>query len=141
MRLADWRLLVAAWWSVFVTALGLRLLGYGRLAPWIPVCRDRAIRDADRAKAAHYARWIEIASRRQPLPAACLAQSLTLLTWLRREGVPCVLQIGVAKAGAQFGAHAWVELDGSPVNDTPRSVMAFTPLAAAPTTGALLNSR
>jgi hypothetical protein len=97
----------------------------------VPSCRPRQVRADDLIKARCYARWIASAARRQPLRALCLAQSLALHAWLRGEGVPSELRIGVVKADARLAAHAWVELDGVPVNDAPSSVAAFTPLARA----------
>lgn len=47
----------------------------------------------------------------------CLERSMTLWWILRREGVDGELHIGARKAGEQFEAHAWVELDRQVLND------------------------
>lgn len=47
----------------------------------------------------------------------CLIQSVVLLAMLARRGVAGVLVIGV-KPGADFGAHAWVEVGGRPLLPT-----------------------
>jgi hypothetical protein len=127
----EQRLLAAAWGRLFVVALALRWLGYRRVARWIPVCQERTTNRADHMKAELYARWIAVAARRQPLRAECLAQSLTLLIWLRAQNTPCALQIGVAKTETELKAHAWVEVGGAPVNDSPHVVSQFTTLSAA----------
>ena len=47
----------------------------------------------------------------------CLSRSLTLWRLLRRQGITCDLRIGVRKKEGQFQAHAWVEVQGYPLND------------------------
>jgi hypothetical protein len=125
----DRRLLATAWVRLFVVSAGLRWLGYRRLSTWVPTVQQRGVRAAEMVSAQRYAYWITVAARWQPMQALCLAQSVALQGWLRGEGVPSDLRIGVSKAGAQLAAHAWVELDGVPINDTPGSVAVFTPLA------------
>jgi hypothetical protein len=49
-----------------------------------------------------------------PLDDRCLAQSLVLTGLLARRQTPNALVIG-AHPGAEFGAHAWIEVDGVPV--------------------------
>jgi hypothetical protein len=46
-----------------------------------------------------------------PVNSSCLMQSLTLSGLLARRGIDGRLVIGV-QPGEEFGAHAWVELDG-----------------------------
>src|ERR687887_2398210 len=91
-------------------------------------CRPVGAEDLQRAR--QYARWIDIASHHHVVPAHCLHRSLALHRWLRREGLPSDLRIGVQKARGTLKAHAWVELGGEVVNDSPAAVAAFTPLAA-----------
>lgn len=54
-----------------------------------------------------------------PVPAdsRCLMQSLVLCGVLARRGVPSSVVIAV-RPGSDFGAHAWVELDGRPLLPT-----------------------
>jgi Transglutaminase-like superfamily len=49
-----------------------------------------------------------------PGDTRCLSRSLVLTRLLERRGIPARLIIG-ARAGPDFGAHAWVEYDGHPV--------------------------
>jgi hypothetical protein len=46
-----------------------------------------------------------------PVNDSCLMRSLTLSGLLARRGIDGVLVIGV-EPGTEFGAHAWVEVDG-----------------------------
>jgi hypothetical protein len=65
------------------------------------------------------------------IPAHCLHRSLTLHHWLRGEGLPSTLQVGVRKDGDALRAHAWIELGGAAVDDEPASVAAFSRLVGA----------
>ncbi len=81
----------------------------------IDMLRDRPLADAPTAPpdavslAARLARATRRTLRLLPGDTRCLAQSLVLSALLARRGVASRLVIGVAP-GAQFGAHAWVEL-------------------------------
>jgi hypothetical protein len=61
-----------------------------------------------------------------PEEVVCLEQSLALYLLLRRRGVPAELRIGVQVY--PFYAHAWVELDGRPVNEDVETVEKFRAL-------------
>lgn len=68
-------------------------------------------------------RSVERLMRIWPLGAGpCLRESL-VLGHLIRDRDP-VLRIGVARHGYRMRAHAWIELDGQPVND-PKGFVAF----------------
>lgn len=58
----------------------------------------------------------------------CLPQSLVLWHLLRSQGAPAELNIGVSKSNGDFSAHAWVELDGRAVNDSPDVAQRFQPV-------------
>ena len=49
-----------------------------------------------------------------PSDTRCLMRSLVLLGLLSHRQIDCVLVIGV-RAGPDFAAHAWVEVDGAPL--------------------------
>lgn len=51
-----------------------------------------------------------------PLRGNCLSRSLALWWMLARHGVPVTLCIGARRSGGDFGAHAWVEHAGVPIN-------------------------
>ncbi|HEX8694288.1 MAG TPA: lasso peptide biosynthesis B2 protein [Longimicrobium sp.] len=71
---------------------------------------------------------VAVAAAFFPGRAVCLEQSLALYVLLRRRGVPAELRLGVQPF--PFAAHAWVELDGEPVNEDPETVAAFLPMPA-----------
>lgn len=50
---------------------------------------------------------------------ACLERSIMLWSMLRRQGIEGDLKIGVATENKSIRAHAWVEIDGDPINEKP----------------------
>jgi len=62
--------------------------------------------------------------RRMPFDAACLVQSLALWSFLREQGLPADLRIGVTREEA-LAAHAWVELFDEPITESPQGVARF----------------
>lgn len=66
-----------------------------------------------------FQRFAAACFRRAPWRMSCLAQSLVLLTLLRRRGLPARVRIGLAKHGERLRAHAWVEHDGQVLLDDP----------------------
>jgi hypothetical protein len=129
-----WDLLRAFAWITLVD-LGLRTVGFQRLVrqaragstrPELAESGSQAHRRAHR-----YAHWIDVAARHHLVEARCLHRSLALHHWLRSEGLPSELRIGVHKAGDELKAHAWIELAGCVINDRPDAVAVFTPLATA----------
>lgn len=68
--------------------------------------------------AAVTSRMVSIGANRSPLPSTCLSRSLTLWLLLRLRRIDSEVCLGVRRDGGAFDAHAWVELLGSPLNDT-----------------------
>lgn len=62
-------------------------------------------------------------------PLDCLPRSLALTRFLRMAGWPARHAIGVALH--PFEAHAWVELDGVPLDENPASLLRYTKIAIA----------
>jgi hypothetical protein len=128
----DRWLLARAFISLTLVDLGLRVVG---VRPFVRDNRtaapltEGAISPEVVQRIQRYTRWIEVASRQHFVRARCLHRSLALHLWLRRDGLPSVLRIGVRKADGALQAHAWVELYGQVVNDTPAAMATFTLLA------------
>lgn len=76
--------------------------------------RSPAPRPLDVAESFRLGSAVTRTLRTLPLDDRCLAQSLVLTGLLARRRTPSTLVIG-ARAGADFGAHAWVEVEGVPV--------------------------
>lgn len=107
-------LLAAALLLPFVSA-GIRLGGPLRLHRWF-----RRPRGGMRIRHSPVvvARIVNVAASHLPYSAGCLARSLLLHRLLARQGTASTLRIGVRLVGGRLEAHAWVECDGAPVNDT-----------------------
>lgn len=70
-----------------------------------------------------------VAGSLRPLGANCLGESLTLAVLLQRFDYPASLRIGARRARGGLEAHAWVELDGVPLNDRPDIASDYSPFA------------
>ena len=85
-----------------------------------------------RGEALRIARMVNAVAARMPLRITCLTRSVVLVEELRRRGMAADLRIG-ARVGARgaLDAHAWVELDGRPVNDRADIAREYPPLQPA----------
>ncbi len=81
--------------------------------------------DADIWRALRAGRIVNSLGNKLPLDARCLVRSLAAWWLLRSEGVPADLRIGVSLENG-FAAHAWVELWGEPLTDTPDILSRFS---------------
>ncbi len=107
--------------------LGLATLGFGRLYGVASrLLRARATAGAPAAVLRETARRVALAGAFFPGRALCLEQSLALWILLRRRGIEADLRLGVQPR--PFGAHAWVEHRGEPVNERPEFVGSFLTL-------------
>lgn len=120
-----------AWARVCASKLALRLFGLSRT-----LARQRRAPMRAGTAMPRAARWIGVAARYCPGGASCLVRSLALAGLLRRHGIAAELRLGVARTAPGLEAHAWVELDGRPVNDAPDVAARY-----APFTGSLLGAR
>lgn len=109
--------------------LHLKARGFG---PSVAAARrwagSRPSSESDPALVEKTALAVALAAAFFPGRAVCLEQSLSLYVLLRRRGVDAELKLGVQPF--PFLAHAWVEVDGAPVNEEPEVVASFVPMAA-----------
>lgn len=63
------------------------------------------------------ARLVHIAATHGLYRAKCLEQSLVLRWFLLRQGVASRMLVGTRKENGQVQAHAWVEVNGVPLNE------------------------
>ena len=115
------RALLSAWlWLPFFW-LGLRVLGLPRLQAWLQR-RPLAAQSAPALALPEIqalGEAVNIAARHSLFPATCLTRSLLLGWLLRRRCVTSELRIGVRLTQGVLDAHAWVECESVPVNDSP----------------------
>ena len=81
------------------------------------------------------ARCANAAARLQPLTRNCLARSVVLEWLLARHGHEAQLRVGTRRAGPALEAHAWVEHEGVPLNDTADVAERFASFPALPASG------
>ena len=55
----------------------------------------------------------------------CLARSLALRWWMRSSGIDAECLIGVRNQDGRIDSHAWVEVGGRPVDETPEIVARY----------------
>lgn len=79
-----------------------------------PTRRRASADELDAAR--RLARLASVAGRHGLVDATCLRQSLMVHFLLRRDGLLPVLHLGVRRLGQLLDAHAWVELDGAPLD-------------------------
>lgn len=116
-------LVVEAAVALTATWIGLRAAGYTR---WARVL-DGLVPETARGMAAGdpvalgsaraIARFEQSAARHLFLRTNCLEQSLVLCWLLRRRGIGAEVRIGARKDDGRFEAHAWVEFEGTVLND------------------------
>ena len=133
----DRILFVKVWVLLCCVALLLRLLDYKRTSLLLErLSLSRAWQanttEDGMAYALRLGRLTQVSGRYVPANGTCLRQSLLVWWLLRRKGLQAELRIGVRKHPA-FVAHAWVELDGLPVNDDFDVGKRITPLVGVPT--------
>ena len=122
---AERKVLLEALVRLPLNAAMLRLRGLGSLPP------------ADVRPAApvvspsRMAALVAVAARNGLVRGNCLSQSVTLHQLLRRAGVAAQLRIGARRAADGIEAHAWVEHDGRPLNDSADVAARYPPFTAA----------
>jgi hypothetical protein len=82
-------------------------------------------------RAALTAHIVSVADQYGPLRFSCLAKSLTLWWLLGRQGIAADLRIGIKKEKEKFTAHAWVERNGTALNEPEEHHLHFTAFDAA----------
>lgn len=90
------------------------LVAVAAIADYVQARRDEA--NASLIERTHQ-RTVQI-KQLGPVRGKCLSRSLATYGVLRRYGVHSTIHIGVRKEIDKLAAHAWVEVDGLPVNDS-----------------------
>jgi hypothetical protein len=98
---SDRRLLLAAAATLAFCQVALRFPGF----QWLQLWAGRAGHGTGSLEASSWA--VHAAGRRMPW-VSCLARALALQRLLARRGLASELRIGVAKAGRDLDAHAWL---------------------------------
>lgn len=123
----DRRLLRQALAAVLVARLALWMADIAWLRRWAAQLASKA--HGTQSRPINRIVWaVQAACRRIP-GATCLVSSLALQRMLSQHGHASELQIGVARNGAAFAAHAWIVCEGE-VYDSGGPDESYTRLAA-----------
>lgn len=108
--------------------LSMRALGFGRTVLYVERSFQLSVypNSTDESLIGRVAHKVAAAAVLYPGRARCLEQSLVLSRELRRCGADARLRFGVHPY--PFGAHAWVEVQGRPINEDRDYLNMFTPL-------------
>ena len=138
----ELRWLAAALPALPAAALALRLRGlgpclalFGRFVPRRGGVGRLAVTCGEFSEAAAIARIVRLAATYGPYRANCLPRAVVLWTLLRRRGLAPDIRIGVRRTGERLDAHAWVEIDGRPLDDNTAVEDRFSPLFGVPIAG------
>jgi len=111
--------------------IALRIFGYRKtqqaLARFIGDQKTQTSPDTEQfTQARQVANLVRIAARKGPYRNTCLRESLVTWWLLQHRGIITQLKIGIAKEKADFKAHAWIELGGTPVIDSEQTQMTYS---------------
>jgi hypothetical protein len=123
---AERKVLLEALLRLPLNAALLRLRGLGAPAG-VPARHGMPAVSPERIAA-----LVAVASRHGLVRGNCLSQSLTLQQLLRRAGVAAQLRIGARRAADGIEAHAWIEHEGRPLNDSADVAARYPPFTAGP---------
>jgi len=116
------RLLLVSIVLLPLTALALYIIGFKKtkvlMTKFIPLHAEHSKSGSVQLKIAErVARMVTIAANHSFYSANCLKKALVIWWLLKREGITTELKIGVKKEADNLQAHAWVELNGTPLTD------------------------
>lgn len=110
-----------------VVAVLLRMAGFARTRAWLGRRAARRPHTAPTLAPREIARLVDAPAAF--LGVGCLSRSLVLWHELGAHAIASEIRLGVARpCGGDVSAHAWVEFDGSPLNDAPDVAKRFVVL-------------
>jgi hypothetical protein len=129
---AERGLYARAWWTLLVCRLRLR---FPRLLRGQRLVSSALTEQPGHRRSQHsigrLAAEFRRAHRDQLVASSCLPRSVALLSFLRRNGVPARLELGLRRDTAGLTGHAWVVHDGEPVNDSSAFIGRYVKLLRA----------
>ena len=115
---SDWDSVSASCALLPAVRLLLRLRGLQATASWLAIRSDVASRPPDTDRCSSVAKAVSMVSNRRLIGATCLPRSLTTWFLLRRRGIDAVVVLGADVSNTDgLPAHAWVEVEGVPLNE------------------------
>lgn len=110
--------------------LAFRLIGVPRtqalLRRWAGTAHRKLLSSPDRQTTIRSARLAQrLVKHATGIGGNCLVRSLTLWTMLSRRGIPTNLRVGFRKRDGRIDGHAWLELDGAPINESLQETLTY----------------
>ena len=123
-------LIVEAMVITFFVRLGFPLIGVGRtqalLRRWAVARSDN--RPPDATSVIRELRAAQRTVKRHcGVRGTCLVTSMSLWAMLLRRNIKTELRVGMRKRDGKIEGHAWLELAGIPINETPEVCGAYEP--------------
>lgn len=126
--LRDWRDLAEAGLTLAAAHAALRFRSPARViaraTAEVPT-RAASFTDARVKRVA----WLVGVAGRHLVPVPCLSRTVALARVMARRGVRTEIRVGVRTIDGRLDAHAWVVLDGRPLNDDEATVGRYAPFA------------
>jgi hypothetical protein len=129
VRVTEFPTTFAAIFLLCVAGISLRrggLRAASRRVEWF--CRPRVLAGARQGvdeRIDRVTRNVHIAGELIALHGGCLPRSLVTRAQLRHAGINAELRIGVRSEPPALLAHAWVEFEGAPVNESREVIQHF----------------
>lgn len=125
--LRDWLDLSEASLTLAVAHVALRVASPVRVLARATTMRrtGASVTPAQRKRVA----WLVGVAGRHVVPAPCLTRAVALARVLARRGIASEIRVGVRTLSGRLEAHAWVELDGCPINDDATTIGGYAPFA------------
>jgi len=127
------RTVLVAAMTLVSTHIGLRIFGFRAWRKFLGSFGRRpaaVVSGESMSRALAITKLHSSAERHLFFRPSCLEHSLVLQWMLRREGISAALRIGGRKQGTRFEAHAWVEVNGTPLGNTGADGTEFVPFDA-----------
>jgi hypothetical protein len=103
--------------------VGLRVLGFARVLRIARWCAGQRQVPFDRQLIDRTLHSVIVATAFYPGRSKCLEQAVATFILLRRRGAPVNIRLGVQPY--PFIAHAWLELNGQPITESPEVIARF----------------
>lgn len=125
------RFVLTAMCGLPVIRIGLHVLGLQRLLDRLQRRSRPGAAGLSQDDMMRYGDLVNRAARQGLYQDTCLTRSVWLCWWLQGKGMDPRLRIGVRLAVGELEAHAWVEVNGTPVNDRADIAQDYAPFSAA----------
>ncbi|MCB0079073.1 MAG: lasso peptide biosynthesis B2 protein [Anaerolineales bacterium] len=113
----DWRGLWQGWMALLWAAWQLRR----QPLPDLLAALQRQPVSAHPAPPTELVQGVQRAAHLFPRPMLCLPQSIAIARLLSQQGQPYAFLLGAQPKDETLAAHAWIEIEGIPINSPPDS--------------------